>query len=144
MISYFTFLGSLFDGSDGVSAVSVGAVAHHADGHLVLLAEELEWFLMFWAEIAHSSRVPCPRGQLFGDLCQVPQLTIWSKFPFLGNSPTLGARKPPLRLPRAPRDAVPAEAVPAVDGHRVAEIIQTDGARGFFLQALQGVALGHG
>lgn len=144
VISYFALLGSFFDGSDGVSAVSVGAVAHHADGRPVLLAEELERFLMLRAQAARSGRVPCPRAQLLGDLRQVPQLTVWSKFSFLGNSSALGAGEPPVRFSGASRDAVPAEAVSAVDGHWVAEIIQADGARCFFLQTLQRVALGHG
>jgi len=127
-----------------VSAVSVGAVAHHADGRPVLLAEELERFLMLAAQAACSGRTPRPRAQLLGDLRQVPQLTVRSEFSFLGNCSALGAREPAVRFSRAPRDAVAAEAVPAVDGHRVAEIIQADRARRFFLQALQRVTLGHG
>lgn len=142
-VSYFALLGGFFDGGHGVSTMSLGPVADHTDGRLVLLAEELERLLVLWAHAARPRRVADPRDQLLGDLRQVPQLPVWPKFSLLGYPTALRAGEPPVRFARASRDAVAAEAVPAVDGDGVAEIIQADGAGCFFLQALQRVTLGH-
>lgn len=81
-ISYFALLGGFFDGGHGVSTMSLGPVADHADGRLVLLAEEFERLLVLRAHAARSRRVADPRDQLLGDLRQVPQLPVGRNFLF--------------------------------------------------------------
>lgn len=65
---YLIFLSSFFGGDHGVEAVSPGLVAHHADGPLVLLAEELQNLPVLPAQILPSRcSSSCPQAQLPGD-----------------------------------------------------------------------------
>jgi len=141
---YLIFLGGFLDGDHSVETVSLGPVAHHADGLLVLLAEELQSLLVLLAEVLLSRCSSCPRAQLPGDLGNVCQLSAGTETLPQSRLPALGAAEMCLQPFPAAGDARPAEVVAAVDGDGVLEITQADGAGGFAVQAFHWALCSHG
>lgn len=144
-VLYLVLLGSFFGGEHGVEAVSLGPVAHHADGLLVLLAEELQSLLVLLAPtLVPRCSSACLQAQLLGDFGDLGQLPAGTETFVRSRLPALGAGEVGLQPFPAAGDAFPAEVVAAGDGDGLLEIAQADGAGGFALQALQGALRSHG
>lgn len=144
-VLYLVLLGSFFGGEHGVEAVSLGPVAHHADGLLVLLAEELQSLLVLLAPtLVPRCSSACLQAQLLGDFGDLGQLPAGTETFVRSRLPALGAGEVGLQPLPAAGDAFPAEIVAAGDGDGLLEIAQADGAGGFALQALRGALRSHG
>lgn len=143
-VPYPVLLGSLLHGNHRLSAVRPGSVTHQAKGGLILLAGEFQSLLV---PVTHSLPLglwPRLQPQAFHSLRQVPQLPVGMQVSLQGGFSALEAGEVWLWLPPALAEAGPAEVLPTLNGHRVCEILQADGASHFVLEALGQVPGSHG
>lgn len=127
--------------------------AHHTDGLLVHLAEQLEALIVQGAKRGPSPRLrrrphASPQPQLPDALHDVGQLPVGPQAAAAAGGPALRAGEgrvvpQPLLLAVLP-NAAAAEVVPAVDADGLAHVLQADGADGLLVQPLQGFGQGHG
>lgn len=110
----------------------LGLPAHQAHGPLVVLAEEPQRFPVAAALArGHGALAPAPRP--FGQPGQGPVGPQRGERRWLA---ALGAGERAAARPPAAVQAAATEVVAALDGHRVLEIVQADGAGQIFLQVL--------
>lgn len=125
-------LEGLVDGRHGVALVLLGLPAHQAHGPLVVLAEEPQRLPVTAADAGgHRALAAAPR--LLREPGQGPvgpQGRGRRQLPALGAGERAAARRP------AAVQAAAAEVVAALDGHRVLEIVQADGAGQLLLEVL--------
>lgn len=124
-----------------MQAVSVGLPAHQADGHLVLLTEQLQDLPVPLAQPLPSAGGP--QAQPFGNLNDLGQLAVGSQVALRGRRLAARAGEGFLLFLPAAGDARPAEVVPAVDGDGILEEPQAEGAGGLVLEALSWVIFIH-
>ncbi|KAG8127628.1 hypothetical protein E2320_014526 [Naja naja] len=135
--SYLVFLESLLRRDHRMALVLFGSVADHADEGLVVLTKELEGLPVLRAEapsfllrmVAASS----------GHFSHPSELPVGEDAAGRVGLSALGAGSLRFRRPTAAAQAAPAEVVAALrDEHGVLEIVQANGASGFFQEILQG------
>lgn len=117
-----------------MAAVLAGAVAHHADGHLVLLAVQLQGLAVFLAHAHLASGPRRPLGaQLLHQLGHVGQVPVGPHVPLREGLPALGARHIGLRRAPAAGEAGATDVVAAVEHHGLDKVLQAHGAGGLLL-----------
>ena len=138
-------LRSLLDGDHGVDPVSLGLSANQADGGLILLAEEFQSFLVLLTQpLPPCPSFGCLQAQPLGYLDDFCQLPVGSQVSLRGRLLALRAGEILFGFLPATGDARPAEVVSAVDGDRVLEEAQADGAGGFVAETFGRAVCSHG
>lgn len=125
-----------------MAPVGSGLPADITDQVLFLSAEQLQGLLMLLAHLFPTGPFQALQIEPLGDFHHVAQLPVGPEIPLQGRLSALRARE--IRVPFFPAqgDAAPAEAVPAGDGDGILEILQADGASGFFVEAFHRVLHG--